>query len=100
MSNHIMPIDPLVQENHEFFHADEKMHYILENKDIQTYLDYIKNKHNSSKYVVEVPFIKNKEELKQVLKYDNNKYKKQMLDNIWTNIENLENTIKKFKNIK
>ena len=32
MSNEIKPIDPLVQENNAFFHADEKMHYILENK--------------------------------------------------------------------
>ena len=95
MSNYIRPVDPLVQENHEFFHADEKMHYILENKDLQTYFDYIKNKHNSIK-----PEEVLSEEPKQEYKHDSNRYKKQMLDSIWTNIVNLENTLNKFKNIK
>jgi hypothetical protein len=93
MSNYITAIDPLVQENNNFFHADEKMHYILENKDIQTYLDYIKNKHISSKSEI-LP------EIKPRYTHDSNKYKKQMLNNIWTNIENLEKTINQFKNIK
>jgi hypothetical protein len=99
MSNYIRPIDPLVQENHAFFHADEKMHYILENKDLQTYFDYVKNKYNSIK-PEEVQPEKISEEPTQEYKYDRNKYKKQMLDNIWTNIVNLENTLNKFKNIK
>jgi hypothetical protein len=88
MSNYIRPVDSLVQENRTFFHADD---YILEHSDLQIYFDYIKNKHNS---------IKSEEIQSEELKYDRNRYKKQMLDSIWTNIVNLENTINKFKNIK
>jgi hypothetical protein len=96
MSNYITPVDSLIQENNnDLFYADEKMHYILEHGDIQSYLDYVKNKQ----------VIKSKEIKPEVIKlpeytYDKNHYKKQMLYNIWTNIEILENTIKKFKNIK
>ena len=71
------------------------MHYILENKDLQTYFDYVKNKHNSIK-----PEEVHLEEPIQEHKYDRNKYKKQMIDSIWTNIVNLENTLNRFKNIK
>ena len=92
-NNFISPVDSLVQENNnDLFYADEKMHHILENGNLQSYLDYIKNKNriNKSQEVKQ-------EEVKQEVKQE---YKKQMLDAIWTNIENLENTIKKFKNIK
>ena len=102
MSNEIKPIDPLVQENNEFFHADEKMHYILENKSIDAYLEYIKNKHklNNEEILPEIiPEIK--PIIKQEIKPDyNSKRKIKMLENMWTNIVNLENTIKKFSNIK
>ena len=111
MNHFIKPVDPLVQDNNDLFHADEKMHYILENKNIQDYLDYIKEKHNKSKIKPEIkpdiiPEIKPdiipniipdiKPDIKPDYSY-NNKYKKQMLENIWSNILILENTIKKFK---
>jgi hypothetical protein len=101
MNHFIKPVDPLVQDNNDLFHADEKMHYILENKDIQDYLDYIKEKHNFNKSKIN-PKIKPdiKSDIKPDIKPDysyNNKYKKQMLENIWSNILILENTIKKFK---
>jgi hypothetical protein len=56
MSNFIQAIDPLVKEStdtNELFHADEKMHYILVNNDIQTYLDYCSTKYNDLKYYSE-----------------------------------------------
>lgn len=104
MNNSIEPVDPLIKPtNTNFFHADEKMHYILVNKDIETYLDYCSTKYNDLKY------IKQEEEtpdIKEVLnKYNDyilkerqdrlNKHKKMMLESIWTNITNLENTINK-----
>jgi hypothetical protein len=95
-NNYVTPIDPLIQENNnDLFYADEKMHYILEHGNIQSYLDYVKNKHKINKPHEIKPEIKLQE-----YTYDRNRYKKQMLDSIWTNIVNLENTIKKFKNIK
>jgi len=98
MNHFIKPVDPLVQDNNDLFYADENMHYILENKDIQDYLDYIKEKHNLNKSKIK-PEIKS--EIKPAIKldysYNNNNYKKQMLENIWSNILILENTIKKFK---
>jgi hypothetical protein len=92
MNNYIKPVDPLVDDNNTFFHADEKMHYLLENKDIQDYLDYIKEKRNLNKPDV-------KSDIKLNIKSESNidKYKKQMLQNIWSDILTLENTIKKFK---
>jgi len=96
MSNYIKPIDPLVQENNEFFHADEKMHYILENKTIEVYLEYIKNKHKLNEEIKPVikPVIRNLSN--EQLCYSK-KRKIEMLEHIWSNIVNLENTIRKFK---
>ena len=100
MSNEIKPIDPLVQENNAFFHADEKMHYILENKTIEVYLEYIKNKHKLNEEIKQ----EIKPEIKQIIRnlsdeqlYYSAKRKIEMLEHIWTNIVNLENTIRKFK---
>jgi len=104
MSNYIKPIDPLVQENNDFFHADEKMHYILENKTIEVYLEYIKNKHKLNEEIK--PVIKQviKPVIKPVIRNLSNeqlcyskKRKIEMLEHIWSNIVNLENTIRKFK---
>jgi hypothetical protein len=104
MNNLIEPIDPLIKPiNTNLFHADEKMHYILVNKDIQTYLDYCSNKYNDLKYIKQEEETPN---IKEVLnKYNDyilkerqdrlNKHKKMMLESIWTNITNLENTINK-----
>jgi hypothetical protein len=104
--NNLEPVDPLIKPtNNNFFHADEKMHYILVNKDIQTYLDYCKNKYLDSKYINQ-EIIEEKPNIKELLdKYNEyilkerqdrvNKHKKIMLESIWSNITNLENTINK-----
>jgi len=98
MNNHITAVDPLIidiidiidkdiKDNKDDFYADEKMHNILENGTINEYLDYVRYKH-----IYSDELNKPKECL-----YDKNRYKKQMLDNIWTNIMILENTIKEFR---
>ena len=89
MSFNIKPIDPLVKD----FYADDTMHDILVTKNIQDYLDYIYNKYKSIKKQQE----KIQEEVKQEVIYDSNKYKKQMLECIWSNIMILEETVNKFK---
>lgn len=108
MNNSIEPVDPLIKPtntNNNFFHADEKMHFILVNKDIQTYLDYCSAKYNDLKYRKEEE--QEKPGIKELLdKYNDyilkerqekvNKHKKIMLESIWSNIINLENTINKF----
>ena len=106
MNNSIEPVDPLIKStNTNLFHADEKMHYILVNKDIQTYLDYCKNKYLNNKYINQ-EIIEEKPNIKELLdKYNEyilkerqdrvNKHKKIMLESIWSNITNLENTINK-----
>ena len=86
MSFNIKPIDPLVKD----FYADDTMHDILVTKDIQDYLDYIYNKYKSIKQEAN-------QEIKQEVIYDSNKYKKQMLECIWSNIMILEETVNKFK---
>jgi hypothetical protein len=80
MNNFINAVDPLVQDNNELFHADEKMHYILENKNIQDYLNYIKDKQNliksEKKKDTEDKKIENiRPEIKQDYIYNNDKYK-------------------------
>ena len=106
--NNLEPVDPLVKStniNTNLFHADEKMHYLLVNKDIETYLDYCKNKYIDSKYVNQ-EIVEEKLDIKEILnKYNDyalkerqdrlNKHKKMMLESIWSNIINLENTINK-----
>jgi hypothetical protein len=99
MNNFIKAVDPLVQDNNDLFHADEKMHNLLKNNDIQDYLDYIKEKHNKSKINLEIK-TEIKSDIKPEIKHNytyNNNYKKQMLQNIWSDILTLEYTIKKFK---
>jgi hypothetical protein len=105
--NNLEPVDPLIKPintNNNFFHADEKMHYLLVNKDIQTYLDYCSTKYHGLKYTKQE---EDKPSIKELLnKYNDyvlkerqdraNKHKKIMLESIWTNITLLENTINKF----
>jgi len=88
----IKPVDLYIKEEDDdksFFFADEKMHNILVNEDIKTYLDYIRNKHEliTEKQIIEV-------EIKPVLHV---KYKlfNTIVDSIIQNISNLEDTIKK-----
>jgi hypothetical protein len=90
----IDPIDPLITQNkddYDFFHADQKMHDLLLNGDIEKYLEYINNKNNKNS-IIEVPVPK--PNIKQVV---NNINKKKMINSIWSNIIILEETIKKFK---
>jgi hypothetical protein len=90
MNNFIKPVDSLINDNNDFFYADEKMHELLKNNDIQSYLDYVKLKYKLNKQ-------ENKQENKQIIyqKYSN-KYKIDMLESMWTSILNLENTLNKF----
>jgi hypothetical protein len=96
MNNLLETIDPLDKPtNTNFFYADEKMHYLLVNKDIQTYLDYCSTKHHDLKYPKQEDKQEDKQEHKE-REYYMNKQKKLMLESIWSNIINLENTINKF----
>jgi len=98
MNFFIKPVDPLVQDNNDFFYADEKMHYILENNDIQDYLDYIKEKQTLNKSEIKSKTILEiNPSTKQYFIYNHNNYKKLILQNMWSDIFTLENTIKKFK---
>jgi len=90
MNNYVIEVDSLVKDTVNSgtnnFYADEKMHNLLESGDINEYLDYVRYKHMYSD--------SNKPKECQ---YDKNKYKKQMIDNIWNNIMILENRIKEFR---
>jgi hypothetical protein len=90
MNNFIKPVDSLINDNNDFFYADEKMHELLKNNDIQLYLDYVKSKYKLNNQ-------ENNQENKQIIyqKYSN-KYKIDMLESMWTSILNLENTLNKF----
>ena len=104
--NNLEPVDPLIKPtntNTNLFHADEKMHYLLVNGDIETYLEYCSTKYNDLKYIKHE---EEKSDIKELLnKYNDyvlkerqdrlNKHKKMMLESIWANITNLENTINK-----
>ena len=89
----IKPVDLFIKEEDDksFFFADEKMHNILVNDDINSYLDYIRNKHES--IINPLPQIIEKE-IKPVLHI---KYKlfNTIVDSIIQNISNLEDTIKR-----
>jgi hypothetical protein len=118
----VEPVDPLVKENdknNDYFNADEEMLYILMNKDINEYLNFVNNKYSK----IEKLKIKKEEEDKEKeiknLKYEllivqtqlnnintkleyeekRNKYKNQMIQNINEGFDKLERTLKNFKNI-
>lgn len=98
MNFFIKPVDPFVQDNNDLFHADEKMHYILENNNIQSYLNYVKNKQKLNNSEIKPKTITEiNPSIKQDYIYNPNNYKKLILQNMWSDIFTLENTIKKFK---
>lgn len=111
----LQPIDPLIKETNPYFYADEEMLTILLTEDIQSYLDYIKNKHEQkNKTLQELMQVQeeNKQELMQIQeekeqeikeqqikeheiqKIKNNNYKRHLISNIISNINNLENMLK------
>jgi len=117
--NSILPVSPPIsprKKKDELFYADEKMINFLNNDDICGYLLYIKNKRHFEKYGTN-PYLeeatkiideevklrlyqeRKKEELeaeeKLRIKIENNK-KKQMMDDIFISIENLESTLKNY----
>ena len=105
--NNLEPIDPLVKPTNistNLFHADEKMHDLLVNGNIEAYLAYCSAKYHDLKYIKQE---EKSPDIKEILnKYNDyvlkerqdrvNKHKKMLLESIWTNIINLENTINKF----
>jgi len=104
--NNLEPVDPLVKPvniNTNLFHADEKMHDLLVNGNIEEYLEYCSTKYYDLKYIKHE---EDKPDIKEILnKYNDytlkerqyrlNYHKKMMLESIWSNIINLENTINK-----
>jgi hypothetical protein len=120
------PIDPLINENktilntnNEFFNADEEMLYILMNKDINEYLNFVNNKYSKIEKLkikkeeedknIEIKNLKNEllyvqtqlNNINTKLEYDErrNKFKNQMIQNINEGFDKLEKTLKNFKNI-
>jgi hypothetical protein len=102
--NNLEPIDPLVKPTNistNLFHADEKMHDLLVNGNIEVYLAYCSAKYHDLKYIKQE---EKSPDIKEILnKYNDyvlkeredrlNRHKKIMLDSIWSNITYLENTI-------
>jgi hypothetical protein len=119
----IEPVDPLINENktttnvdNYYFNADEEMLYILMNKDINEYLNFVNNKYSKIEQLkilkeeenkkMEIKNLKNELLIAQnyintKLEYDErrNKFKKQMIQNINEGFDKLEKTLKNFKNI-
>ena len=119
----VEPVDPLIKENSNedinYFNADEEMLYILMNKDINEYLNFVNNKYSKIEKLkikkeeedknMEIKNLKN--ELLRVqtqlnilntkLEYNEtrNKYKNQMIQNINESFDKLERTLQNFKNI-
>lgn len=122
----IEPVDPLINENktttnddninNNYFNADEEMLYILMNKDINEYLNFVNNKYSKiEKLKIQKEEENKKMEIKNLkkellfvqnnlnakLEYDErrNKFKNQMIQNINEGFDKLERTLKNFKNI-
>jgi hypothetical protein len=104
----------ILDNDKTFFLADTYMLNRLVNDDFEGYIKYVRNKfihekYNVNPYVVEAEKIV-EEQLKKALEEQRlqeeversynirNKMKKDLLDSILTNINNLENTLNKFGN--
>ena len=119
----VEPVDPLIKENSNedinYFNADEEMLYILMNKDINEYLNFVNNKYSKIEKLKIQKEEEDKEKEIKNLKYEllivqtqlnninakleyeekRNKYKNQMIQNINEGFDKLERTLKNFKNI-
>ena len=125
----IEPVDPLINENKttintnyedtDYFNADEEMLYILMNKDINEYLNFVNNKYSKIEQLkiqkeeedknMEIKNLKSEllrvqtelNNLNTKIEYDErrNKFKNQMIQNINEGFDKLERTLKNFKNI-
>jgi hypothetical protein len=104
----------ILENDKTFFLADTYMLNRLVNDDFDGYIKYVRNKfihekYNVNPYIVEAEKIV-EEQLRKALEdqrlkeerrinYDiRNKMKKDLLDSIFTNLNNLENTLNKFGN--
>jgi hypothetical protein len=104
----------ILENDKTFFLADTYMLNRLVNDDFEGYIKYVRNKfmhekYNVNPYVVEAEKIV-EEQLKKALENQRlkeeeersynirNKLKKDLLDSIFTNLNNLENTLNKFGN--
>ena len=119
----VEPVDPLIKENSNedinYFNADEEMLYILMNKDINEYLNFVNNKYSKIQELKILKEEQNKEQeiknlknellivqtqlnnLNSKLEYEErrNKFKNQMIQNINESFYNLERTLKNYKNL-
>jgi len=118
----IEPIDPLINENKttediNYFNADEEMLYILMNKDINEYLNFVNNKYSKIQELKIQKEEQNKEQeiknlknellivqtqlnnLNSKLEYEErrNKFKNQMIQNINEGFDKLERTLRNYK---
>jgi polyhydroxyalkanoate synthesis regulator phasin len=93
--NKILPIDPLVNDNFDE-DIDQKLHNMLVNGNITDYLNLV-NDLKSKKNIEQSVYIPN--EIPKDISNIRDKNKKILINTIFENINRLEETLHKFKNL-